>query len=127
MARASNTKRVESTRSSRSLAERRLDAEQRKLAAGTSTSFVVFQATAGTTYEIAVSGAAGATGTITGRLIQAPANDQFAAATVLSGKDPARLTGTTEGATGEPSEPDHATTSVATGCSSATALASPGR
>ena len=39
-----DTKRVESTRSSRSLAERRLDAEQRKLAAGTSTSFVVFQA-----------------------------------------------------------------------------------
>jgi outer membrane protein len=38
-----NQKRVESTRSSRSLAERRLEAEQRKLAAGTSTSFVVFQ------------------------------------------------------------------------------------
>ncbi len=38
-----NQKRVDSTRSSRSLAERRLDAEQRKLAAGTSTSFVVFQ------------------------------------------------------------------------------------
>ena len=37
-------KRVESTRSSRLLAERRLEAEQRKLAAGTSTSFVVFQA-----------------------------------------------------------------------------------
>lgn len=38
-----NQKRVESTRASRSLAERRLEAEQRKLAAGTSTSFVVFQ------------------------------------------------------------------------------------
>jgi outer membrane protein len=38
-----NQKRVESTRVSRSLAERRLEAEQRKLAAGTSTSFVVFQ------------------------------------------------------------------------------------
>jgi HAE1 family hydrophobic/amphiphilic exporter-1 len=38
-----NQKRVESTRVSRTLAERRLDAEQRKLAAGTSTSFVVFQ------------------------------------------------------------------------------------
>lgn len=38
-----NQKRVDSTRSSRSLAERRLDAEQRKLAAGTSTTFVVFQ------------------------------------------------------------------------------------
>ncbi len=39
-----NQQRVESTRASRALAERRLDAEQRKLAAGTSTSFVVFQA-----------------------------------------------------------------------------------
>ncbi len=38
-----NQKRVESTRASRTLAERRLDAEQRKLAAGTSTNFVVFQ------------------------------------------------------------------------------------
>jgi outer membrane protein len=38
-----NQKRVESTRVSRALAERRLDAEQRKLAAGTSTNFVVFQ------------------------------------------------------------------------------------
>jgi hypothetical protein len=84
-------------------------------------SFVVFQATAGTTYEIAVSGAAGATGTITGFMIQAPANDQFGTAKVLSGTDPARLTGTTEGATGEPSEPNHAATSVATACSSATA------
>jgi outer membrane protein len=39
-----NQKRVETTRSSRSLAERRLEAEQRKLAAGTSTTFFVFQA-----------------------------------------------------------------------------------
>ena len=39
-----NQQRVETTRSSRQLAERRLDAEQRKLAAGTSTSFFVFQA-----------------------------------------------------------------------------------
>jgi outer membrane protein TolC len=39
-----NQQRVESTRTSRALAERRLDAEQRKLAAGTSTSFFVFQA-----------------------------------------------------------------------------------
>lgn len=39
-----NQKRVDSTRASRTLAERRLDAEQRKLAAGTSTNFVVFQA-----------------------------------------------------------------------------------
>jgi outer membrane protein TolC len=38
-----NQKRVESTRVSRGLAEQRLDAEQRKLAAGTSTNFIVFQ------------------------------------------------------------------------------------
>jgi outer membrane protein TolC len=36
--------RVESSRSARQLAERRLDAEQRKFEAGTSTSFLVFQA-----------------------------------------------------------------------------------
>ncbi len=35
---------VDSTRASRDLAEQRLDAEQRKLAAGTSTNFLVFQA-----------------------------------------------------------------------------------
>jgi outer membrane protein TolC len=39
-----NVKRVETTRSSRQLAERRLEAEQRKFTAGTSTSFFVFQA-----------------------------------------------------------------------------------
>jgi outer membrane protein len=38
-----NQQRVEATRSSREFAERRLDAEQRKFAAGTSTSFIVFQ------------------------------------------------------------------------------------
>ena len=39
-----NQKRVESTRASRGLAEQRLDAEQKKLAAGISTNFIVFQA-----------------------------------------------------------------------------------
>lgn len=39
-----NQKRVGTTEVARQLAERRLDAEQRKLAAGTSTSFFVFQA-----------------------------------------------------------------------------------
>jgi outer membrane protein TolC len=39
-----NQKRVETTRVSRELAERRLEAEQRKFTAGTSTSFFVFQA-----------------------------------------------------------------------------------
>ena len=38
-----NQKRVDSTRASRLLAEQRLDAEQKKLAAGTSTNFIVFQ------------------------------------------------------------------------------------
>jgi len=39
-----NLKRVEATRAARSLSERRLQAEEKKLAAGTSTSYVVFQA-----------------------------------------------------------------------------------
>jgi outer membrane protein TolC len=39
-----NQRRVETTRVSRQLSERRLDAEERKFAAGTSTSFFVFQA-----------------------------------------------------------------------------------
>ncbi|MBI3050257.1 MAG: TolC family protein [Acidobacteria bacterium] len=39
-----NQRRVETTRVSRLLAERRLEAEERKFAAGTSTSFLVFQA-----------------------------------------------------------------------------------
>jgi outer membrane protein TolC len=39
-----NQQRVDTTRASRQLAERRLDAEQRKFTAGTSTSFFVFQA-----------------------------------------------------------------------------------
>jgi outer membrane protein TolC len=39
-----NQKRVDTTRTSRQLAERRLDAEERKLTAGTTTSFFVFQA-----------------------------------------------------------------------------------
>ena len=39
-----NQKRVETTRAARAFAERRLEAEQRKFAAGTSTSFIVFQA-----------------------------------------------------------------------------------
>jgi outer membrane protein TolC len=39
-----NQQRVESTRASRILMERRLEAEQRKFQAGTSTSFLVFQA-----------------------------------------------------------------------------------
>jgi outer membrane protein TolC len=40
----SNSKRVDATRAARVLAERRLDAEEKKFAAGMSTSFLVFQA-----------------------------------------------------------------------------------
>jgi outer membrane protein TolC len=39
-----NQRRVETTMVSRQLAERRLDAEERKLTAGTTTTFFVFQA-----------------------------------------------------------------------------------
>jgi len=39
-----NSKRVEATRAARVLAERRLEAEEKKFAAGMSTSFEVFQA-----------------------------------------------------------------------------------
>ena len=39
-----NTKRVEATRASRVLAERRLEAEEKKFQAGMTTSFLVFQA-----------------------------------------------------------------------------------
>ena len=39
-----NQRRVETTRVARQLGERRLEAEERKFAAGTSTSFFVFQA-----------------------------------------------------------------------------------
>ena len=41
---STNQQRVQTTRASRQLAERRLEAEQRKFTAGTSTSFFVFQA-----------------------------------------------------------------------------------
>jgi outer membrane protein TolC len=41
---STNAKRVESTRAARELSERRLEAEEKKAAAGTSTSFFVFQA-----------------------------------------------------------------------------------
>ena len=39
-----NAKRVEATRASRTLAERRLEAEEKKFQAGMTTSFLVFQA-----------------------------------------------------------------------------------
>ncbi|TDO30007.1 Ig-like domain-containing protein [Kribbella sp. VKM Ac-2527] len=65
-----------------------------------------FAATAGTTYRIAVDGYAGATGTIQLKLVSAPANDDFAAAQVLSGPLPITATGTNVGATKQAGEPD---------------------
>ncbi len=73
---------------------------------GTLDSAVVFRATAGTTYMIAVDGYRGAAGSITLNLAEtvAPANDNFANATVLSGTS-VTWTGTNVGATREPGEP----------------------
>jgi hypothetical protein len=72
---------------------------------------VQFQAIAGTTYYIAVDGFLGVTGSIALRLqsttADGPANDMFAAPTVVSGI-PTTVTGSNVGATGEPGEPAHA-------------------
>ncbi|MEA2931627.1 MAG: hypothetical protein QOI56_412, partial [Actinomycetota bacterium] len=75
-----------------------------------SQSRVTFDATAGTTYSIAVDGDNGfgpSTGTIVLHWVQAPPNDDFANATPVSGAS-GSVSGTTEGATKEPGEPDHA-------------------
>lgn len=66
-----------------------------------------FQASAGTVYRIAVDGAGGDTGPIELALSLAPPNDDFAAAVPLTG-DAGSTAGTTEGATGEAGEPEHA-------------------
>ncbi len=71
-------------------------------------SHVVFPASAGTTYHIAVDGDAGAVGTFTlawSRVLP-PANDGFAAAQPLSGAVGA-VNGSNLGATREPGEPTH--------------------
>jgi PASTA domain len=69
-------------------------------------SVLSFQASAGKVYRIAVDGAGGDSGPIELELNLAPPNDDFAAAVALSG-DNGSTGGTTEGASIEPSEPDH--------------------
>ena len=73
---------------------------------------VNFPASAGTTYRIAVDGVAGATGTILllVRAANQPANDNFAAAQVLSGPLPIDVAGTNVDASMEPGEPLHTQT-----------------
>lgn len=72
---------------------------------GTSSS-VRFQATAGTTYRIAVDGYHGATGQLQLKLIRTPANDDFAEAQELTGSLPITAAGTNVGATQQPGEPE---------------------
>ncbi|MBL8775044.1 MAG: hypothetical protein JNK12_03895 [Acidimicrobiales bacterium] len=78
-----------------------------------SASRVIFPASAGTTYRVAVDGADRGYGTSTGGFtlswesIVAPANDAFAAAQVISGGH-GTATGTNLGAAKETGEPDHA-------------------
>ena len=67
---------------------------------------VSFNATAGTTYRIAVDGFGGVTGNVSLSLNLAPANDDFANAEELS-SDTGSVTGTTIGASSEDSEADH--------------------
>lgn len=67
---------------------------------------VSFNATAGTTYRIAVDGFGGVTGSVSLSLNLAPPNDDFANAEELSG-DTGGVTGTTIGASSEDSEADH--------------------
>src|SRR5262249_42569817 len=66
-----------------------------------------FQAVAGTTYYIAMDGANGALGRLDLRLVPTPLNDDFVNRQVLKGTA-AYFSGTTDGATREPGESDHA-------------------
>ncbi|MCA1621345.1 MAG: M12 family metallo-peptidase [Acidobacteria bacterium] len=78
-------------------------------AAGVLTSSVVFNATAGTTYRIAVDGFGGATGGVTlnwNNVPPSPANDNFASAQVITGSIGTVL-GTNAAATKEAGEPAH--------------------
>lgn len=72
---------------------------------GTNTSRVVFNTVAGTTYQIAVDGYAGATGNVA--LNTPPSNDLFANRAVVSGLN-ASAVGFNVLATKEPLEPNHA-------------------
>ncbi|HEU5063757.1 MAG TPA: PKD domain-containing protein [Solirubrobacterales bacterium] len=69
---------------------------------------VRFEATAGTTYRIAVDGKSASTGYFELRIVTAPENDDFAAATELSGAAPQFASGSNWLATKESGEPDHA-------------------
>ncbi|MBP7949451.1 MAG: right-handed parallel beta-helix repeat-containing protein [Verrucomicrobiales bacterium] len=84
------------------------------------TSRLLFQASAGTTYRIHVGGRSGATGLIVLHLEQfaAPANDQFANATVLPSSGATSTTGTSAGATFEGGEPPALPGTAETGQSS---------
>ena len=75
------------------------------------TSQVVFTATAGSIYQIAVDGYNGASGTIALNLTSptpAPANDQFVSRISISTGDRVMVNGTNVGATKEVGEPSHA-------------------
>ncbi len=73
-----------------------------------SQSRVTFAAVAGTIYRIAVDGYTADQGPLTLRLHPPPANDDFAAAEVVSGTLPISVEGSSGGATREPGEPEHA-------------------
>ncbi len=74
---------------------------------GTLQSKVTFNATAGTTYRIAVDGFSAAHGPFSLQFAQnSPANDNFASPTVLSGATGKTSTNTAR-STGEPGEPNH--------------------
>ena len=76
-------------------------------------SAVVFEATAGTTYQIAVDGFSGSTGDIDLNLnLRVSSNDAFADRVALVGSS-FNVRGTTVGFTGEVGEPDHAEASGA--------------
>lgn len=70
--------------------------------------FAEFEATAGTTYLIAVDGKNGAEGSFNLRFATAPENDDFADATAISGELPVKWFGTIRLARKEPGEPNHA-------------------
>ncbi len=79
-------------------------------ASGTvTTSRIVFNAVAGTTYQIAVAGKNGASGLLTFHLGTIPANDNFANAQVVSGIS-LSVTGSNVNAGAETGEPNHANT-----------------
>ena len=77
---------------------------------GTLQSKVTFNATAGTTYRIAVDGFGAAHGPFSLQYAQnSPANDNFASPTVLTGATGKTFTNTAR-STGEPGEPSHGST-----------------